>query len=176
MSIGNKDFPRIFASFSRENLSLFLCMVFVSIDILGAIYCCLCHFVFISGGFVLWNSPSFLCKAGKTPVRQQKNRPPHRRRPGKSFRVLAVINPFLVDKVYQEAAQQAKGDAQHQAHQHIGGIMDIQVESGKGDEYGQHRCWDAHALIMEQQHRTGFKGSNGVSGGEGKIMLRGYEQ
>jgi hypothetical protein len=54
--------------------------------------------------------------------------------------------------------------------------MYIQVHTGEGNQYSQDHGGDAHGGAVQKQYCSGFKRSNGVTGGEGEVVGQLYQQ
>ena len=78
-----------------------------------------------------------------------------------------VFSPFLslgnVHFFHDAVGQEGKQSAEDHGHQHIGGIVDIEVKSGESDEERQDEGGNAQLPGVEQEHHSCLKGGNGVA-------------
>ena len=81
----------------------------------------------------------------------------------------------VITLLHQELTQECQTNAKDHGNDDIGGVVDIQIQPGEGDQASQQHGGNAELLVMKQDHRGGLKGGNGVSGGEREVML-GFNQ
>ncbi len=83
----------------------------------------------------------------------------------------ALFHGGQLDAICDGTAQESEQRSQNHGHQHIGRVVDVQIQPGEGHQHRQNDGGNAHFLAVLQQHHCGLEGGDGVSGGEGEVVL-----
>lgn len=105
------------------------------------------------------------------PMKQNKKHKETARFDGTGLHCLfGAFCEFLHAKTGEPIAQKSEGNAQDQCYQHIGGVVNVQVQPGQGDQTCQNQSRDAQLLVVQHQDGRSFKRGDGMSGGEGVVV------